>query len=121
MHCLNRFGKSAAGSTMKCILRCNPTVREMNYKNLYKLKFEWGKITVRDRYHAIICDHCQKHGHLEFSCTAKTNGEAKKCFKCTASHNSRGCAMAEKKCINFVRYKKPEINLPANDKCCRVP
>ena len=70
-----------------------------------------------NRYHAGICDHYQRSGHLETNCTAKTNGDAPCCYKCTGDHRSKDCTSVEKKCINCVRYKKPVVNHSANDRC----
>lgn len=49
--------------------------------------------------------------HIEANCTAKTK-EAPKCFQCAGDHKSKKRAMAEKKCITCLSYKKkPEMHI----------
>ncbi len=75
---------------------------------------------MRDRYHAIICYHCQRYGHIESKCTATANGENPVCYKCAGEHKAKDCPGTERKCINCVRYKKPEVNHSVNNQCCVV-
>ena len=63
------FSKQAAGGTIHYILRCDPMVREAIHQHNDIIKLEWGVYQVRDRYHAIICYHCQRYGHIEANCT----------------------------------------------------
>ena len=108
------------GDTIHYILKCDPIVRKLIYKNHDKLKLEWGVYTVRDRYHALICYYCQKYGHMESDCAAKAKGENQICYKCAGMHKGSDCSVSMKKCINCVRYKKSDMNHSVNDHCCPV-
>lgn len=112
------FTKPAAGDTLHYILRCDPRVRELIHKNSDKVKLEWGVYTVRDRYHTLMCYHCQRYGHTEANCGHK--GDDPYCFKCAGNHKSRDCNSREKKCINCMRYKKQDVNQTANENGCAV-
>ena len=114
------FSKPAVGGTVHHILRCNPMVRELIHQNNERIKLEWGVYQVCDRYHAIICYHCQRYGHTEVNCTAKKNGADPCCFKCAGNHQSKDCNSMEKKCINCITYKKQAVDHSANDHCCAV-
>ena len=114
------FAKPAAGGTQHYILKCDPAVRELIYKNNDKVKLEWGIYKVRDRYHALICYYCQRYGHVEDKCTAKQNGEDPHCYKCAGNHKSKDCGGNEKKCINCIRFKKPAHDHNANYSGCPV-
>lgn len=114
------FSKPAAGGTNHYIIRCDPVVREMIHKHHDRIKLQWGVYNVRDRYHVLICYHCQRYGHQEANCTSKNNGEASCCFKCAGNHRSKDCTNTEKTCINCVRFKKPDVNHIVMDSCCPV-
>ena len=114
------FKKPAAGGTQHYILKCDPDVRELIYKNNDKVKLEWGIYKVRDRYHALICYYCQRYGHMEDKCTAKQNGEDPHCYKCAGNHKSKDCGNIERKCINCIRFKKPAHDHNANYSGCPV-
>ena len=90
------FSKPASGGTMHYILKCDPSVREPIHKNHDKVKLEWGVYTVRDRYHAAVCYYCQRYGHLEANCTAKSNGVDPCCYKCAGNHRSKDCGVTDK-------------------------
>lgn len=79
-----------------------------------------GCDSVYDRYHALICYHCQRYGHLDANCNAKKNGEPPCCFKCAGNHKSKDCNSSERKCINCMRFKKSEVDHSANDWKCLV-
>lgn len=112
------FIKQAAGDTLHYILRCDPRVRELIHKNNDKVKLEWGVYKVRDRYHTLMCYHCQRYGHIQANCIHKDDDPY--CFKCAGSHKSRDCTSSVKKCINCMRYKKCDLNHSANGYGCSV-
>lgn len=45
------------------------------------------------------------------------DGEAPKCFKCIGDCKSKECTVAEKKCMNCVRYKRPKSNHSVIEQC----
>lgn len=115
------FGKPAAGGTKHYIIKCDPEIRELIHKNHDQVKLEWGVYSVRDRYTATVCYHCQRFGHIAENCPAKTKGEAPVCAKCAGTHNTRDCTSTVKKCINCMRFKKGDCEHWSNDmRCCVV-
>lgn len=114
------FDKPASGGTRHVILKCEPEVRQVIHNHYDKVKLVWGFYTVRDRYHALMCYHCQRFGHQSAQCTSKINGESPYCFKCAGPHNSKDCTETDAKCINCVRYKKSDLNHSANNPNCPV-
>ena len=116
----NIFCKPAAGGTVHYIMKCDPMIRQLLHQHQDRIKLEWGVYQVRDRYHALICYHCQRYGHTEANCNAKKNGEHPVCFKCAGNHKSKDCTSTEKKCINCVRFKKQNTDHSANNSCCIV-
>ena len=114
------FVKPAAGGTKHCILKCDPLVRAQISKSHDKVKLSWGVYTVRDRYHVLACYHCQRYGHISAKCKDKVDGVSPRCRKCAGEHDSKGCVVQEKKCINCVRYKKEPVNHAVNEECCPI-
>ena len=114
------FFKPAAGGTLHYVLKCDPEVRELIRKHNDRIKLNWGIYKVYDRYHAIICYHCQRYGHTEEKCTSKINKDESYCRKCAGRHNSKECNSTEKKCINCVRFNKQNVDHSANEQCCEM-
>lgn len=112
--------KPASGTTFHYILKCHPEVRALIHKNNDKLLLQWGRYNVRDRYHALVCFHCQRYGHMESKCIAKQNNVSRTCPNCTGDHERRDCKAIEKKCINCVRFKKTIVNHRVDEMCCPV-
>ena len=102
------------------ISKCDPEVREMFHKNGDKVKLEWGMYTLRDRYHALACFHCQRYGHTIAKCTVKAKDEDPCHFKCSGNHKSNECQENERKCINCMRYKKSDASHSVNDYRCPI-
>ena len=114
------FRKHAAGDTVHYILKCDPLVRELIHKKNDRVKLKWGIYTVRDRYHAVACFHCQRYGHIEEKCPAKERNEDPICSRCAGNHRSNNCRSTVKNCINCIRFRKQEVNHAVNERCCKV-
>ena len=112
------FTKDAAGETKHYILKCQPEVRGLIFKNGDRIKLEWGMYKVRARYFATICYHCCKYGHVSDNCPNKDKDPH--CRKCAENHSSRACSSDVKKCINCLRVGKSDVNHSANDLCCPI-
>ena len=79
--------KPAAGGTVHHILRCDPHVKGLLHENKDKVKLQWGVYTLRDRYHAMICFHCLRYGHITANCNHKE--ESMYCYRCAGLHSLR--------------------------------
>ena len=110
--------KPAAGGTVHYILKCDPQVRGLLHGNKDKVMLQWGVYKLRDRYHAVICYHCQRYGHVIANC--KHREESAHCYKCAALHSSKDCNSDVKKCINCMRQKKESNDHSAYDSCCPI-
>ena len=51
--------------TQNVILKCSPAVRKVIRDNGDYIYMTYGRHRVFDRYHVIICNWCQEHGHIE--------------------------------------------------------
>ncbi len=114
------FKKTAAGGTSHYILRYDPLVRELFHKHNDRVKLQWGVYALRDRYHALACYFCQRHGHTDARCEERINKGEPHCFKCAGNHKSKECNGGENKCINCVRRNKSDVNHRATDTCCPI-
>ncbi len=114
------FTKQAAGKTTHYILKCEPAVREMFHRNNDRVKLKWGVYALRDRYHALACFYCQRHGHTEAECNDRTLKGEPHCSKCAGKHKSNECPGGENKCINCMRREKTDVNHRATDHCCPI-
>ncbi len=107
--------------TVHYIIRCDPDVRASIHRHGDMLRLEWGRYKVRDRYHALVCFHCQRFGHTKTNCSYKEDGENPKCPKCAGEHEMKECKADFKKCINCVRVNRSgEIDHTVNDHCCPI-
>ncbi len=109
------FDKPASRGTKHVILKYEPEVRKMIHSHCDKVLLDWGSYIVEDRYHALICYHCQRFGHQSANCMSELNGEGPHCYKCAGQHNSKDYTETDAKCINCMRYKKSDLNHSAND------
>ena len=110
--------KQAAGGTFHYIYKCEPDVRGMINKNKDKVKLQWGIYNIRDRYHPLVCYHCQRYGHIADNCKDKEEDPC--CFKCAGNHKSKTCTTDQRKCINCERRKKSDTKHSATDYSCPV-
>ena len=113
------FEKPASGNTLHYILKCDPEVRKLIHDNHDRIKLVWSVYEVRDRYWVNTCHYCQRHGHVEKNCLAKTNEEPF-CKYCSGRHKSNECSETSRKCINCIRYKNSDIGHAVGDRCCQV-
>ena len=114
------FDKPAAGGTVHYIIKCDPQVRELIYRNGDQLKLRWGIYGVRDRYHALLCYHCLRFGHVRSDCPAKQKGDAPICYKCAGNHEGKNCTETTKKCVNCDKTNKQEIDHWATHYLCPI-
>ena len=113
------FEKPAAGGTVHYIIRCDPIVRASIHRHGDVLRVEWGRYKVRDRYHALMCFHCQRFGHMKTKCSDKAKGDKPRCPKCAGEHEMKECKANFKKCINCVRANRSsEPGHTVNEHCC---
>ena len=110
--------KPAVGGTVHHILKCDPQVRGLLHQHQDKVKLQWGVYTLRDRYHALICYHCLRYGHIAAKCNHKE--ESVYCYRCGGLHSGKDCNSDVKKCINCMRQKKECTDHSANDGCCPI-
>lgn len=114
------FDKPAAGGTIHYIIKCDPQIREMIHGNGDRLKLEWGIYNVRDRYHALLCYHCLRFGHMRSDCLAKQKGDAPICYKCASNHEGKDCVETTKKCANCVKTNKQEVDHWVTHNLCPI-
>lgn len=67
------FEKPAAGVTVHYIIKCDLEVPASIHKHGDKLRLEWSRYSVRDRYHVLLRYYCQRFGHMKANCTARAN------------------------------------------------
>lgn len=65
------FNKPAQGNTVHYIIKCTPEIRELIHSYGDVVCLQWGRYTVRDRYHVFNCYFCQRYGHTEQKCNFK--------------------------------------------------
>ena len=114
------FEKPAAGNTLHYVLKCDPSVRKLIHDNHDRIKLVWSVYEVRDRYWVTTCHYCQRHGHIEKNCSAKTKNEGPFCKYCSGRHKTDQCNESTRKCINCVRYKNTDTDHAVGDRCCQV-
>ena len=78
-------------------LKCSPRIRKIIKDNNDQLYFESQVYRVYDSYHVVICQHCQKVGHIASKCPDKNDGNPPICGKCAGTHKTRKCNVTEKK------------------------
>ena len=111
------FEKPAAGGTTHYIIKCDPEVRGLIHSKGDKLCLKWGRHSVYDRYHALMCFYCLKFGHKKDKCSAKTKNEHPKCFKCAEAHDGHSCRSTERKCANCRAVKRHDDHSVSSVTC----
>lgn len=112
------ISKKAAGGTVHHIVKCEPEVRGMIYKHGDKLKLEWGVYNVRDRYHALLCYHCLRFGHMKSNCPSKDGPPT--CYVCASQHEVKHCTNSSQRCSNCVKANKQDIDHGVTDYSCPI-
>lgn len=111
------FEKPAAGGSTHYIIKCDPEVRGLIHSKGDKLCLKWGRHSVYDRYHALMCFYCLKFGHKKDKCPAKTKNEHPKCFKCAEAHDGHSCRSTERKCANCRTVKRHDDHSVSSVMC----